>query len=110
MLLDLLVNAVRRGDANQLIGLLDLDEIDNEGRTALMLAAGKCLLHIVKILLENGARLHLLDKHQNSALVYAVRGGHKGIVLMLLKHGAKIYDYVSTSLISIIVYLCIAGC
>ena len=90
MLFDLLLSAIRRGDAERLVGLLDLEERDDDGRTALMMAAQMNQLPVVRLLLDHGARMDAVDKQRYTSLSYAVCEGRKSIVDLLVEKGASV--------------------
>ena len=56
--------------------------------TALMLAAHKGNLELVKLLISNGAGLNRKDYLGFTPLMFAAEAGHKAIVKLLLKEGA----------------------
>jgi len=73
------------------------DMKDNTGKTPLMMAAKNGFRRIVRLLLDYDADINAIEYNEQSfgevssrmtALSYAVRGGHAGIVSMLLEHGA----------------------
>ncbi|CAE7205324.1 unnamed protein product [Symbiodinium sp. CCMP2592] len=64
----------------------DIDEQDEEGRTALMWAAGKADVEIVKAILLAGADVNLQSKAGWTALMVAAKYGQPGIVEAILKH------------------------
>ena len=59
------------------------------GSMPLHLAAGKNRVKMAKILLGNGAIIDQLDA-LGTPLCYAVEGGHKQMLLYLIKKGANI--------------------
>ena len=61
------------------------------GGTAIMLAAARNHLQMVKFLISNGANVNLADEGGGTALIYAVWKGYKDIVALLLEKGADIY-------------------
>lgn len=61
------------------------------GGTALMLAAARNHLEIVKFLISNGANVNLADEGGGTALIYAVWKGYQDIVALLLEKGSDIY-------------------
>lgn len=58
----------------------ELDERDNRGRTALMIAAERGHTEIVRILRESGASLDLRDKKSLSALDLAANDEVKSVL------------------------------
>ncbi|KAK4098931.1 ankyrin [Parathielavia hyrcaniae] len=61
-----------------------LDKVDQHGVSPLMLAAGRGLDKSAAMLLERGARPDLRDHAGHTALRYAARNQHRGLVRMLL--------------------------
>jgi hypothetical protein len=60
-----------------------------DGETALMFAALKGHLKVVKLLLERGAKVNAKDIRGNTALSYASEKGHAHVCQFLLEHNAK---------------------
>lgn len=58
----------------------DLDAQNRKGRTAFMIAAANGYLDILKMLADNGANPHVLDKKGRSALFYAIQNKNSRIV------------------------------
>ncbi|XP_066908026.1 ankyrin-3 [Halyomorpha halys] len=71
------------------MGLL-IDEKDNSGCTALMIAVKNLKQEIVTFLLYSGANPNIKDNHDMTPLHYAAAGGHVEIVTALLVAGAKV--------------------
>lgn len=67
-----------------------LNERDEQGRTALMLAAEKGHLGTIEALLELSANINMQDEHGMTALMYAAKQGHPGVIDLLLEKGANI--------------------
>jgi ankyrin repeat protein len=67
---------------------LNLHEEEGLGRTALMKACRHGHIPIVRLLLENGARMDGQDGSGDTALSYAACNGYREIVKLLLDHGA----------------------
>jgi ankyrin repeat protein len=61
------------------------------GGTALMLAAARDHIEVVKFLISKGANVNLADEGGGTALIYTVWKGNKEIVALLLEKGADIY-------------------
>ena len=59
------------------------------GETALLIAAMEGYNDFVKLLVENGANVNLVDNLQNSPLFYASEKGYTEIVEILLLAGAE---------------------
>jgi ankyrin repeat protein len=68
----------------------NIDATDEEGHTALMLAAYNGHTPIVKALLGKDAQLNLIDSRGLSALHFASSGPFPETVELLLSHGAQI--------------------
>jgi ankyrin repeat protein len=77
------------GNADLLKELLtagaDVDEADEEGRTALHFAAGYGEIPCLKLLIEHKAKLDLVDNNKNTALHYAAGYGQAESVKVLLE-------------------------
>uniref|UniRef100_A0A0G4ICG8 Uncharacterized protein n=1 Tax=Chromera velia CCMP2878 TaxID=1169474 RepID=A0A0G4ICG8_9ALVE len=54
---------------------VDIDAVDVDGSTALMIAAARSKPHYVKLLIENGADIHKEDEFGDNALLYALPEG-----------------------------------
>jgi len=67
----------------------DVNEKDEEGRSALHFACGYGELQCAEFLIKNGADVDILDNSSNSPLHYAAGYGEKKSVELLLKHKAK---------------------
>ena len=61
------------------------------GTTALMAAAARNHLDVVKLLTANGANVNQADEGGGTALIYAVWKGYKDIVAHLLEKGADVH-------------------
>lgn len=62
---------------------LDLNATDQEGKTALHLAAGIGRFSIVKYLVEQGADVHHKDNAHKTPLVYAIEKNHIKVIVYL---------------------------
>lgn len=62
-----------------------VDEVDEEGRTALHFAVGYGEIPCAKLLIEAGAKLDLVDNNKNTALHYAAGYGQAESVKLLLE-------------------------
>ncbi len=87
-----LIVAAQKGNLKDLkVALNDskvnIDEIgEKSGKTALMLACGNGHKRVVEILLSKGANPHVLAEWgHNSAVREAVKGGHVGVLKLLLR-------------------------
>ena len=67
-----------------------VDEVDENGRTALMLAAFNGHAEVVRFLLEQGAQLDVVDGAGRTALMYAASGPNASTVKLLLEKGAGV--------------------
>lgn len=69
----------------------NLEAANDKGWTALMLAADKGNLEIVRLFTENGAKINEESSGDDplNALLIAVDGGYTDIVRLLLQHGAS---------------------
>lgn len=68
-----------------------IDQIDINGRTALMVAAQNGHLEVVQLLLKKGAEINKADKIQGgTALILSAESGHLEIIQLLLEKGAVI--------------------
>jgi ankyrin repeat protein len=63
----------------------DVDEVDEEGRTALHFAAGYGEIACAKLLIDAKAKLDLVDNNQNTALHYAAGYGQAESVKLLVE-------------------------
>ena len=82
-----------RADHVEVVKLLlnaeaDINAQDNDGATALMLAASAGHIDIVKLLLEAKADVKPKNKRGSTALQVALQKGHNNIVGLLKMHGA----------------------
>jgi ankyrin repeat protein len=71
-----------------LSGSLNIDTLDEDGRTALMYAAFNGHTDIAKILIEKGADINLTDPNKRTALMFASSGPFPETVRILLEHNA----------------------
>ncbi|GBF91654.1 hypothetical protein Rsub_03958 [Raphidocelis subcapitata] len=87
-----LLSAASEGDASKLRELIaegaNVDEQDEEGRTALHFAAGYGELECARLLVDAGASVDLVDHNKNTALHYAAGYGQADSVKLLLDSGA----------------------
>lgn len=67
-----------------------VDDKDENGTTALMVAAGKGLIPFVKELVSHGADINAQDLDSWTALLCATKSGHLEIVELLVENGAEI--------------------
>ena len=85
--------AVENGNAETVLLLLEAaanpDTLDNAGQSVLMLASQSGVLAMVTALIEAGADVDTRDEHfGQTALMFAVRAGHRDIAEYLLLQGA----------------------
>lgn len=67
-----------------------VDTGDEDGKTAMMLAAERGFLDVVKLLLEKGAHIDSRDAQGNTALMKAIGGAHNEVGKLLLESGADV--------------------
>jgi ankyrin repeat protein len=82
---------VARGNLEETAALLGLGaDTDGRlgGRTALMIAAERGRRDLVDRLIVGGARVEAETERGETALIFAVRGGHRAAAQALLAHGA----------------------
>jgi len=83
-----------RGDAEMVKLMLDrgaaIEAKDEDGWTAIMLAAYNGHTEIVKMLLDRGAAVEARDADGNTALMWAAMEGHTATVGLLLDWGAAV--------------------
>ena len=71
-----------------LSGSINIDTLDEDGRTALMYAAYNGHTDIARILIEKGADVNLTDPNKRTALMFASSGPSPETVKLLLEHNA----------------------
>ncbi len=69
---------------------VDINAVDSEGNSLLMMAAFHGKVDIAQWLLGNGAAVDQEDDYYKTALVYAADQGYAPVVKLLLEHGADI--------------------
>ncbi|XP_018394084.1 PREDICTED: kinase D-interacting substrate of 220 kDa [Cyphomyrmex costatus] len=69
---------------------VQVDDRDENGSTALILAATKGKIHFVRELINHGADVNAEDADNWTALLCAAKEGHTEICLELLEHGANL--------------------
>ncbi len=90
----LLIHAIQRGDAATTAWLVNRGadvNLDVDGITPLMYAAGMDEVRKVDVLLEAGSELEARDPEGNTALYYAARNGNIRITKYLVKRGADLF-------------------
>lgn len=90
-----LVNFIEGEDLGGLKNFVDsrqtqVDDRDENGTTALMIAATKGLTQFVKELLSHGADVNAQDLDNWTALLCATKSGHLEVVELLVENGADI--------------------
>ena len=73
-----------------LIPHVNVNVLDEEGRSALMLASFDGHTETVRLLCENGADPNLRDLNRRTALMYAATGPNTPAIEILLAHGAEV--------------------
>jgi ankyrin repeat protein len=63
--------------------------VNENGNTALMLAAYNGHTKIVQLLINNGANVNIKDKNNRTSLMFASSGPFAETVSLLIKNGAK---------------------
>lgn len=79
---------------------MQVDDRDENGTTALMIAASKGLLLFVRELLAHGADVNAQDLDNWTALLCATKAGHFDVVEFLVENGADIEHREMVSLTS----------
>ncbi|XP_076752387.1 ankyrin repeat-rich membrane spanning isoform X2 [Xylocopa sonorina] len=69
---------------------VQIDDRDENGSTALILAATKGKIHFVRELINHGADVNAEDGDNWTALLCAAKEGHTDVCLELLEHGAEL--------------------
>ncbi|XP_076173301.1 ankyrin repeat-rich membrane spanning isoform X4 [Ptiloglossa arizonensis] len=69
---------------------VQVDDRDENGSTALILAATKGKIHFVRELINHGADINAEDGDNWTALLCAAKEGHTDVCLELLEHGAEL--------------------
>eukprot|EP01138_Halocafeteria_seosinensis_P014955 gb/GECG01015266.1/.p1 GENE.gb/GECG01015266.1/~~gb/GECG01015266.1/.p1 ORF type:complete len:893 (+),score=137.91 gb/GECG01015266.1/:1-2679(+) len=70
--------------------LYDVNRVDDDGFSPLMLASSKGTTDVASLLLKGGARLGDTDFNGNTALHLACQNGHDEIISMLVTNGASL--------------------
>ncbi len=63
---------------------------DDDGLTALMIAATNGNVDLVEVLLDQQADANVVNKNRSTALMFAAYHGHRRIVDLLIQHGADV--------------------
>ena len=84
--------AARTGDAAEVARLLDggceIDALDRYGQTALMLAALRGHVDVVRLLIQRGANLDVTAKYNLTALMLAIVNMREDIAIALIEAGS----------------------
>jgi len=96
---DALFQAVEAGDAAKVDALFvksnrpNINKVNQQGKTALLIAAEKGHADIVQVLLERGSSVNHADPDKNTALHLAAQNGHINVVTLLNRSGANPQQY-----------------
>jgi hypothetical protein len=92
----ILNNLIKQGEEslfkayfNNYIRIININSIDEDGNTFLILSIKRGLFSITKMLLENGINVNIQNNKGNSALHYALSGKNFELADILKKYGAK---------------------
>ena len=89
-----LVEEARVGDLDAVIELVgkgaNVNEKDNNGKTALMKASSNGNVEVIKTLIENGAKVDEKTNNGSTSLMWASDRGHVEVVEALLDAGADV--------------------
>ncbi len=69
----------------------DIDDVDDEGNTALLVATRKNQVDSVAELLRNGAELSVKNRFNMTAMTLAVRGGFAGVIELLRQRSCPLH-------------------
>ncbi|XP_063778875.1 ankyrin repeat and SAM domain-containing protein 6 [Pseudophryne corroboree] len=79
-----------QGGSSAVSALVPVDSTDEDGNTALQLAAGVGHEPLVRFLLRKGASVDSRNYYGWTALMQAARSGHENVALILLENGADV--------------------
>ena len=86
--------AVQSNDLEQLKEAIlqkhNLDQVDENGRTALMHASKYGYIAIAELLIENRANVDHEDEDKYTALMLALKNGHEEIAKLLIENRANL--------------------
>lgn len=92
-LVEVLVDSARYGDLEDVHAAIehgvDVNAQDEQGRTALHMAAANGHCDVMKALLEHGANVELANCEGNTALHWACLNGQEQAVQLLMQNGAS---------------------
>ena len=87
-------SALQRGDVDGLRRMLDegadVNTLDRDNQTSLMIAARSGHPDVVRLLIDRGADLDRTAKFRLTALMLAVINGHESVVAALIEAGADL--------------------
>ncbi|CAK5027920.1 unnamed protein product [Meloidogyne enterolobii] len=91
-----MLESCKRGNLNEvakyLNGGIDVDEEDDDGVTALQIAAAKGHRRLVEFLIKEGASLERANYAGMTPFLHACREGHQDIVTLLANYGANAHS------------------
>ena len=91
-----ILNAVRFGNKSKvqeyIKGKNDVNALDHDKNTLLMIAAKKGWYHVAEMLIDNGADIKLKNKDDITALHIATHGYYHKLVKLLLEKGACAHE------------------
>lgn len=90
-----LMYAARGGRGSEIARMLlacsgDVNAVDGDGNTALLLLAGTGDTTMLNILIENGADVNIANNRGRTALMEAARNGCPAVAVLLIEHGADV--------------------
>ena len=89
-----LINSVRERNLNKVEDLIDkgadINAMDNNGNTGLILVSWLGYKEIVELLINKGANINIKNNDGWTALILASWNNHKEIVELLIKNGADV--------------------
>jgi len=90
----LFLQAALEGDVEKVSSTLeagiDINTVDENQHTALMLAAYNGHHHVMKVLIDKGAKIEMVDGMNRTALMFASTGPFTQAVKMLINAGANV--------------------
>jgi len=67
--------------------------VNDDGQSALMLAAGDGLVNNIRLLIQAGADINQRDKEGKTALTYAKENEHSAAIRLLISLGAIEFEH-----------------